>query len=88
MYEAALGLSVLCLLAVGGYFVRSPAFSVFHPMTFYTAFHGFLFVIRPVIARIYDFRVVYNAYEFTPSEADKVTVILAANLGFLAFSFF
>jgi hypothetical protein len=88
MYEAALGLSVLCFLAVTAYYVRSPAFSVFHPMTFYCAFHGFLFVIRPIIARIYDFRVVYYAYQFTPSEADKITVIMAANLGFLAFSFF
>ncbi len=88
MYEIALGLSVLCLLGVGGYYVRSPAFSAFHPMTFYLAFHGFLFVIRPIIARIYDFQIVYNVYMFRPSDSDKLAVILACNFGFLVFSFF
>ena len=88
MYEAALALSVVCFVLVVGYFVRSPAFSMFHPLTFYSAFHGFLFVFRPIVARINDFDLVYRGYQFTPSPSDKLTVILAANLGFLAFAFF
>ena len=88
MYEAALALSVVCFVLVVGYFVRSPAFSMFHPLTFYSAFHGFLFVFRPIVARINDFDLVYRSYQFTPSPGDKLTVILAANLGFLAFAFF
>ena len=88
MYEAALALSVVCFVLVTGYFVRSPAFSIFHPLTFYIAFHGLLFVFRPILARINDFDLVYRGYGFTPSPSDKLTVILAANLGFLTFAFF
>jgi len=88
MYIAALGFSVLCFLGVGIYFWRSPAFSVFHPLTFYSAFHGLLFVVRPILAYAYGYQRMYYAYGFTPSDTDKLTVILASNLGFLAFSFF
>ena len=38
MYETALAFSVLCLGMVGFYFLRSPYFSLFHPLTFYMAF--------------------------------------------------
>ena len=88
MYEASLALSVVCFVLVFGYFVRAPSFSLFHPLTFYSAFHGFIFVFRPIVARINDFNLVYRGYQFTPSPSDKLTVILASNLGFLAFAFF
>lgn len=88
MYEVALILSVVCLLGVSIYFVRMPAFSVFHPLTFYLLFHGFIFVFRPILAYLNDFRFIYMVYRFTPSDDDKLTVILAANLGMLAFAFF
>ncbi len=88
MYDAALVLSLLCLLGVAFSFLRSRAFSVFHPLSIYIAFHGLLFVFRPIVARILEFHAIYRFYEFTPSDADKLTVILAANLGFLSFTFF
>ena len=88
MYEVALALSVVCFGLVNAYFVRTPAFNIFHPFTFYSAFHGLIFVFRPILARINDFDLVYRGYQFTPSPSDKLTVILAANLGFLAFAFF
>ena len=88
MYETALALSVICLVLVTGYFARSPSFSLFHPLTFYAAFHGFTFVFRPIVVRIYDYSLIYRGYQFTPSAGDKLTVILASNLGFLTFSFF
>lgn len=88
MYETALAFSVLCLGMVGFYFLRSPYFSLFHPLTFYIAFQGFIFVFRPILALIYDYQYIYRGYQFTPSASDKLTVILASNLGFLAFAFF
>lgn len=88
MYEAALVLSVLCFLAVTLVFSRSRAFSVFHPLTFYLAFHGFIFVFRPIVAYFLDFRVVYTLYRFFPSLSDKLTVIIGSNVGLLAFAFF
>ena len=86
MYEIALLFSVLCFAGVTLAFVRSPVFSVFHPLTIYLAFHGFLFVFRPIVAHISEFDYVYRLFQFTPSLADKVTVILASNLGFLVFA--
>jgi hypothetical protein len=86
MYAVALAFSVICFLAVVVYFVRSPAFSLFHPLTFYAAFHGFIFVFRPIYAWLNDFQQIYRSYRFTPSAGDKLTVIFASNLGFIAFA--
>ncbi len=88
MYEAALALSVVCFVLVTGYFVRSASFSLFHPLTFYAVFHGFIFVFRPIVVWLNDYSYVYRGYQFTPSPSDKLTVILASNAGFLAFAFF
>jgi oligosaccharide repeat unit polymerase len=87
MYEIALFFSVACLIAVGAYYLRSPQFSVFHPLTIYMLFHGLVFVIRPILSTILGYEQIYRAYQFTPSPADKLTVILASNLGFLTFAF-
>lgn len=88
MYEVALGVSVLSFLMVCGYYWRSPAFSMFHPLTFYLAFHGILFVVRPIIAWIGDYKGIYYTYQFTPSLEIKTTAIYAATLGMLCFAFF
>lgn len=88
MYELALAFSVACFVAVSVWFIRSPLFSFFHPFTFYTAFHGLIFVFRPIVARILEFQEIYRAFQFFPSESDKLTAILASNVGYLAFAFF
>lgn len=88
MYESALALSVLVFGFVAAYYVRSPAFSVFHPLSYYCAFHGFIFVFRPVLAYFLEYKAIYWLYGFIPSPEDKLTVILAANLGFVSFAFF
>lgn len=86
MYEIALATSVLCFAGVTVAFARHPAFSVFHPLAFYLAFHGLVFVFRPVVAHVLDFRLIYRVYEFTPSASDKLTALMAANVGMLAFA--
>ncbi len=86
MYETVLLFSVVIYVLVAFAYLRSPLFSVFHPLTFYLAFHGVIFVFRPILAYAMDYRLVYRIYQFTPSMADKTTAILAANLGFLAFT--
>lgn len=87
VYLIALAISVVCLLAVTLYFVSSPAFSLYHPLSIYLVFHGFLFVVRPILAYFLEYSAIYQAYQFTPSEWDKTTVILASNVGLLAFAF-
>lgn len=86
MYEFALFLSVICFAGISLAFMRSHASSLFHPLTFYLAFHGFVFVFRPILAWIEQFDLVYRIYQFTPSYSDKVTAILASNLGMLVFA--
>jgi oligosaccharide repeat unit polymerase len=88
MYESALALSVLVFGFVAVYFTRHPAFSVFHPLSYYCAFHGFIFVFRPILAYFMEYKAIYWLYDFIPSPADKLTVVLAANVGFLSFAFF
>jgi len=88
MYEVALAFAVVSFLLVCGYYWRSPAFSMFHPLTFYLAFHGLLFVVRPVIAWERGYTDIYRLYEFTPSLEVKTTAVYAATIGMLSFAFF
>ena len=88
MYEVSLALSVLCFGLVVGYFSRQQSFNAFHPLTIYLAFHGLVFVFRPIVAYFLDFRGIYLLYQFTPSTSDKTIVILASTLGMLSFAFF
>jgi hypothetical protein len=88
MYDVVLALAALVFIAVSFWYVRSGYFSVYHPFTLYLAFHGFLFVVRPIVARAMDFRFVYLLYNFTPSGADKIDAILISIVGLLSFAFF
>ena len=85
MYDLLLLASLIFFAGIATAYLRHPAASLMHPATFYLAFHGFLFVIRPIFARIYDFNFVYRLYDFQPSMDDKITVILAANLALVVF---
>ncbi len=87
MYELLLLASLLLFVGVCAVYARQEAASLVHPLTIYLAFHGFIFVIRPLFARFYDFDLVYRVYDFLPSIDDKITVILGANLAMLVFAF-
>lgn len=86
MYDLVLFLSAVFFAAFCFFFARSRAFNIYNPLTLYAAFHFFIFVLRPIFARAFDYSSIYGAYRFMPSESDKITVILAANLGFAAFA--
>lgn len=87
MYEVALFLSLATFAGVLLAYWNSGLCSAFHPLTFYSAFHGFVFVFRPIVAYFSDFSYVYSTYQFVPSASDKLTVLLASNLGFICFAF-
>lgn len=87
MYDLLLFASLLFFAGICIVYARHQAASVYHPATLYLLFHGFLFVFRPILARIYDFHFVYMVFEFQPSMADKITVIAGANLGLVVFLF-
>lgn len=85
MYDFVLTASTLVFCATLIAYLRHPAAALVHPASFYLLFHGFVFVIRPIVARWYDFDFVYRLYEFMPSKSDKITVILGTNLAMLVF---
>ena len=85
MYDFLLIASVVVFAATVIAYLRHPAAALSHPASFYLAFHGFIFVFRPLVARWYEFDFVYRLYDFQPSISDKITVILGANLGMLVF---
>ena len=85
MYDAMIVISIGVLALVTAYYVRHRACSIYHPVTMYLAFHALVFVFRPIMSRIYDYRVIYNAVGFQPSEWDKITVLLGTNLALIVF---
>lgn len=85
IYDLLLVADVFLLGAVAFLYSRSPAASIFHPATFYLLFHGFVFTLRPIIARIYDFQYLYYRAEFHPTLGEKVTALLVADLAMCVF---
>lgn len=85
LYDFVLLLSAIVFGVIALNWVRQPAATVFHPLTFYLAFHGLIFVIRPIMSRIFDYRFVYMLYDFEPAIEDRIVVIIAANLGLIVF---
>ena len=85
MYELLLAGGVFLWIVVAVIYARSGVASVFHPATYYMFFHGFIFVVRPIVAYLNDFHFVYNIYRFTPDLDDKITALLVADVGFICF---
>ena len=85
MYLTLLFASVAIFLFVTVLYLKQNFSSLYHPISLYLLFHGLVFVVRPLFAyyRHYDF--LYPVYQFQPSQDVKSTVIIAANLGLLAF---
>jgi hypothetical protein len=85
MYLLLLFLSLAVFTALTIWYVRQDFASVFHPISFYLLFHGFVFVLRPFFAHWGHYSNLYRAYQFFPSPETKLMVIVAANIGLLAF---
>ncbi len=85
MYEVILLANMLVWLGIAFYYARLPHASVYHPVSYYLFFHGFVFTFRPFIAYLGDYNFIYKTYQFTPSIDDKVTVILGTMLGLICF---
>lgn len=85
MYEFLLIAGVFLWITVATFYIRSGVASVFHPATYYLFFHGFIFVLRPILAYANDYSFVYTLYGFQPLLSVKATALLVADLGFVAF---
>lgn len=85
MYDFLLIAGVALWGAVLVWYLRHPAASIYHPATYYLLFHGVLFTLRPILARVQGFDTIYRAVQFIPTMHDKIVVLLAADLSFVIF---
>lgn len=86
MYEITLALTVVIFLGTTAFYLRHPAASVFHPVTYYLLFHGIVFAVRPLFAWAYDFHGLYDAIGYQPTTSNKVVALVCANLALLVFT--
>ena len=84
--ELALVCQLLLWLGVIGFFLASGQASIFHPLTFYLAFHGMVFVLRPWLVYAFDFDTIWAYMRFFPSEHDFKTTLAVTSLALLVFS--
>ena len=85
MYLILLCASLAIFIALTFAYMRQPFASVFHPVSFYLLFHGFVFVIRPFFALWQNYNTIYTSFQFTPAPDAKAAAIVIANIGLLAF---
>ncbi|MFN2098883.1 hypothetical protein [Altererythrobacter sp. MF3-039] len=86
VYDILLVTGVLLFSGISWLYLRHPAASFYHPLTMYLAMHGIVFTIRPILSRIFDYQALYISTQFEPSLADKITVLVAANLALVVFA--
>jgi len=87
MVEALLAIQTIIWLMVSLMFLRSPRGSMFHPFAFYLAFHGIVFVIRPIMERAFNFDLVFYAMRFYPDDELMARAILVSLVAFLVFTY-
>ncbi|MBO9602023.1 MAG: oligosaccharide repeat unit polymerase [Novosphingobium sp.] len=85
MYELLLVAGPIIWLSFAVLYLRRGIASIYHPATYYLAFHGFVFVVRPLFKAFYDYRFIYNFYGFLPTPADQARALAVADLGFIVF---
>lgn len=74
----------LLILVVAGH-VYLFGRSIFHPSVFYIAFHALVFVFRPTLAIIFEFKRMYMYMRFYPNIDDIIRTIIIADLGLITF---
>ncbi|WP_142251744.1 O-antigen polymerase [Bradyrhizobium sp. UNPF46] len=85
MYDLHLLFSLALWLFLFAIFLASRFASIFHPLAFYLAFHGLVFVIRPFFQYYLELNHVYELYGFWPDISVKHTALFVANLGLACF---
>jgi hypothetical protein len=86
MNEIGIAAQVLVFLVVLSVFLASGQASVFHPLGWYLAFHGIVFVLRPILVLFlgFDAQLTYMGFEPTPEEC--LRALAASSVGLCAFA--
>lgn len=88
LYVPLLVINTITFLIVIYFYARHRASSWFHPLSLYILFHGLVFVLRPWFSFVYNFQLIYIAYQFTPDQYAKNMTLISANAAFLCFAIF
>src|SRR5271170_2749574 len=85
MIEVALiGQVILWLIAIG-IFAASRQASIFHPATAYLAFHGLVFVLRPILVYGFGFDSSWSYMEFKPPDDVFVRTLAVTSVAMVSF---
>lgn len=85
MIELALAAQVLFWLVIAGFFAASGQASLFHPATVYLAFHGLVFVLRPILVYSFGFDSNWQYMLFQPTDEFFVRTLAVSSTGLLCF---
>jgi hypothetical protein len=84
--ELALAGQVLLWLIVVAMFAASGQASIFHPLTVYLAFHGVVFVVRPILIQYLHFDSVFDYMIFNPPGETIIKTLAVSSVALLVFS--
>ena len=85
MIDFALLAQVLFWLTLVGIFLASGQASLFHPLTVYLAFHGLVFVLRPILVNGFGFDTNWNYMVFKPTAGHFVETLAVSSVALLSF---
>ena len=85
MIDIALCAQVIVWLIVIGVFFASGEASLFHPATWYLAFHGLVFVLRPILVHVFDFDFMWNFMVFHPTDEVFIRTLAVTSVGMVVF---
>jgi hypothetical protein len=74
-------------LVIALMFVVSRNASVFHPFSIYLAFHGLVFVVRPILEHVLGFERTFFWMMFYPTEDQVQTTLILTSAALVAFAF-
>ena len=83
--ETALVLQVTLFLFALAFQLKAFRSGVLHPSIIYLCFHGLVFVVRPVVAYLFDFQSIYTRMGFSPTDWQSISTLLISDLGLFAF---
>lgn len=75
---------MIWLAAAAAFFGRRQA-TLFHPCTLYLAFHGIVFVLRPLAVHFLNFDLMWNYIGFYPSPEDLLRALAASSASLVVF---
>jgi hypothetical protein len=86
MIEIALVAQVILWIIFIGIFVCSRQASIFHPVTVYLAFHGLVFVLRPILVYRYGFDTSFRYMGFAPSDPIFIRTLAVSSVAMVSFA--